>query len=95
MHLLQNVTRPHNNLYGNVKFFLRAQWVAKNVHIDDFCNAEHIKIKYGFSQTHNADYLIQNDVTVKGGQGTWKWHKQVNLTEYNHHAKFDVDHIYL
>ena len=31
---------------------------------------------------------------MKYNQGHWKWYEWVTLSEYYHHAKFDIYHIY-
>ena len=33
-------------------------------------------------------------MTLKYNQGHWKWYVWVKLSEYYHHAKFDICHIY-
>ena len=33
-------------------------------------------------------------MTLRGGQGQWKWHDQVKLNELCHHARFHIHHIY-
>ena len=33
-------------------------------------------------------------VTLTYGQGHWKWSEQVKLNKSNHHATYDVCHIY-
>ena len=38
--------------------------------------------------------LFDTAVTLKHNQGHWKWYEWIKLNEYNHHARFDVYHIY-
>ena len=38
--------------------------------------------------------LFDTAVTLKYGQGYWKWHEQVKVNRKYHHEKFYVDHIY-
>ena len=33
-------------------------------------------------------------MTLKYGQGHWKWYEQVKLSEQYQHAKFEIPHIY-
>ena len=33
-------------------------------------------------------------MTLKYGQGYWKWYEQVKLSDYYPHANYDIYHIY-
>ena len=38
--------------------------------------------------------MFDTAVTLKYGEGNWKWYEQVELNEKYHHAKFDIYHFH-
>ena len=53
------------------------------------------KFKHSWIRTQNFHLkLFDTAVTLKYGQGHWKWYEQVKLNEEYHHAKFDIYYIH-
>ena len=53
------------------------------------------KFKHSWIRTQNFHLkLFDTAVTLKYGQGHWKWYEQVKLNEEYHHAKFDIYQVY-